>query len=103
MRMRFGASMLVALVGLLGSTQFASAQHFGANRFSAHNQPCCDAQISYSACQQQCQTSYKLVYDTVLEQRWHTCYKQVKQTVMKQVQKTCYKTECKTCYRDCVK
>ena len=53
------------------------------------------------ACQQQCKTCYKLVYDTVLEKRWHTCYQTVQETVMKQVCKTCYREECRTCYKTC--
>ena len=61
--------------------------------------PCCDAQCCFSDCQQQCKTCYKLVYDTVLEKRWHTCYQTVNETVMKPVCKTCYKTVQETCSR----
>jgi len=45
----------------------------------------------YSACQQQNRVCYKLVYDTVMEKRWHTSYKTVCETVNKQVTKTCYR------------
>ncbi len=50
-------------------------------------------------CTCQMKTSYKLVYDTVLEKRWTTCYQTVQETVMKQVCRTCYRDECKTCYK----
>ena len=60
----------------------------------------CDAQCCFSDCQQQCKTSYQLVYDTVLEKRWHTCYQTVHETVMKPVCKTCYRTIKETCYKN---
>src|SRR5438270_5297098 len=99
MRMRLGAPLLAALVGLLGAVQQATAGNCGCEKYSA--QPCCDAQCCFTSCQQQCKTCYKLVYDTVLEKRWHTCYKTVQETVMKQVCETCYREECKTCYKPC--
>ena len=77
MRMRLGAPLLVALVGLFGAAGSAAASHCGAATYSCCEQPCCDAQCCFSSCQQQCRTCYKLVYDTVLEKRWQTCYKQV--------------------------
>src|SRR3954471_22070015 len=102
MRMRLGAPLLVALVGLLGAVQQAAASHCcGAATYSACPESCCDAQCCFTPCQQQCRTCYKLVYDTVLEKRWHTCYQTVQETVMKQVCKTCYREECKTCFKPC--
>src|SRR5262245_3578649 len=98
MRMRLGAPLLVALVGLAIQVQSAAASHCGAATYSSCSQPCCDAQCCFPTCQAQCKTCYKLVYDTVLEKRWHTCYKTVSETVMKPVCKTCYRDECKTCY-----
>ena len=101
MRMRLGAPLLAAMVGLLGAVQYAAAAHCGCSNYSCCPQPCCDAQCCFPTCQQQCKTCYKLVYDTVLEKRWQTCYQTVQETVMKQVCKTCYRQECKTCYRSC--
>ena len=86
MRMRLGAPLLAALVSLLGAVQHASASHCGAEKYTCcAAAPCCDAQCCFTACQQQCCTCYKLVYDQVLEKRWHTCYKTVHETVMKPV------------------
>ena len=99
MRMRLGAPLLAALVGLLGAVQPAAAGDCGAAKYASCPEPCCDAQCCFSSCQQQCRTCYKLVYDTVLEKRWHTCYQTVQETVMKPVCKTCYREECKTCYK----
>src|SRR5215472_4458523 len=100
MRMRLGAPLLAVLVGLLGAVQHAAASDCGSAKYSSCS-PCCDAQCCFTACQQQCRTCYKLVWDTVLEKRWHTCYRTVQETVMKPVCKTCYREECKTCYKTC--
>jgi len=99
MRMRKGAPLFFALAALLGLAQAASASHCGALRFSSLSRACGDAQCCYSACQQQNRVCYKLVYDDVIEKRWHTCYKTVCETVNKQVCKTCYKEEVR--YKDC--
>src|SRR5688572_29499126 len=101
MRMRKGAPLLFALVALLGAIQSASASHCGAARFSIFRNANCDAQNCYSSCQEQNRVCYKLVYDNVMEKRWHTSYKTVCETVNKQVTRTCYRDECKTMYRDC--
>src|SRR5579859_5398335 len=77
MRMRMGAPLWVALVSLWGAAQTASAGICGAGLFSSLKQPCCDAQCCFSSCQEQGRVSYKLVYDTVNETRFHTCYKTV--------------------------
>src|ERR1700720_1459660 len=100
MRMRLGAPLLAAMVGLLGAVNPAKAAHCGAASYDGCAQPCSDAQCCFTPCQQQCKTCYKLVYDTVLEKRWHTCYQTVQETVMKPVCKTCYRDECKTCYKN---
>src|SRR5438552_18155752 len=99
MRMRLGAPLLAAVVGLLGAVQLAAAGDCGATRYGSGTQPCCDAQCCFTSCQNQCRTCYKLVYDTVLEKRWQTSYRTVNETVMQQVQKTCYRNECRTCYK----
>ena len=99
MRMRLAAPLLAALVALLGAVQQAAASHCGATEYTCCTEPSSDAQSCFTPCQQQCRTCYKLVYDTVLEKRWHTCYKTVNETVMKPVCKTCYREECKTCYK----
>ena len=64
MRIRLGAPSLVVAVCLFGAVQQASASICGAGKYSGCNE--CDAQSSYSSCQSQCRTTYKLVYDTVL-------------------------------------
>jgi hypothetical protein len=97
MRMRLGVPLLAAMVGLLGASQYAAAAFCGAAKYASCGEPCCDAQCCFPACQQQTRTCYKLVYDTVLEKRWHTCCQTVQETVMKPVCKTCYREECKTC------
>ena len=101
MKMRKGAPLLIALVALLGAAQAASASHCGAVGYDSCSEGCSDAQSCFPACQQQSRVCYKLVYDTVMEKRWHTCYKTVCETVNKQVCKTCFKDECKTMYREC--
>ena len=72
MRMRLRAPLLAALLGLLGAVQPAAASHCGAAKYNCCPEPCCDAQCCYTSCQQECKTCYKLVYDKVLETRWHT-------------------------------
>jgi len=89
MRMRLAVPLLTALAGLCLAAQQAAASHCGAESYGCSPQPSCDAQCCFPACQQQCKTCYKLVYDTVLEKRWHTCYQTVQETVMKNVCKTC--------------
>src|SRR5262245_31745761 len=101
MRMRLGAPLLAALVGLLGAVQTARASHCGAGNYDCCPQNSCDAQCCFTSCKQQCRPCYKLVYDTCLETRWHTCYQNVTETVMKPVCKTCYREECRTCYKPC--
>lgn len=101
MKMRMGAPLLFALIALLGATQAATASHCGAARFSIFRNNSCDAQNCYSSCQQQNRVTYKLVYDTVEEKRWHTSYKTETVTVNKQVTRVCYKDECKTMYKQC--
>src|SRR5262245_42607395 len=100
MRMRLGVPLL-AFAGLLGAVQTAAAANCGAANYSGSIQPCADAQTNFAAQQQQTRTCYQLVYDNVMETRWHTCYQTVQETVMKPVTKTCYREECKTCYKKC--
>ena len=47
MRMRLGAPLLVAVVGLLGAVQTAAAAHCGAASYGCCPQPCCDAQCCF--------------------------------------------------------
>src|SRR5262249_34218785 len=96
MRMRMGAPLLVALCSLFGAVQYASAQTCGAARYSGCCPPSCDAQTCFSSNCGESRPSYRLVYDNVMEKRWHTCYKTVCETVNKTVTKTCYREECKT-------
>ncbi len=101
MKMRKRAPLLFALIALLGAAQAASASHCGAARFSIFRNTGCDAQNCFSSCQQQNRVTYKLVYDTVEEKRWHTSYKNETITVNKQVSRVCYKDECRTMYKEC--
>jgi len=61
MRMRLGAPLLAAMVGLLTAAQYAAAAHCGCSNYGCCPQPCCDAQSCFPTCQQQCKTCYKLV------------------------------------------
>src|SRR5205807_2051819 len=100
MRIRLAAPLLAA-AALFGGIRSAAASHCGADGYGCCPEPCCDAQSCFPTCQQECKPSYKLVWDTVMEKRWHTCYHTVHETVMKPVCKTCYREECKTCYKTC--
>jgi hypothetical protein len=96
MRIRVVAPLLAALVA---ATATAQAGDCGAAKYASaagpvHGDHNCFT--NYKACNRTC---YKLVYDTVVEKRWHTCYQTVEETVMKPVCKTCYREECKTCYK----
>ena len=101
MSKRLGAPLVAAVVGLFWAANPASAALLGATKYANCPDSCCDAQSCFSSVQQQCRTRYQLVYDTVLEKRFHTCYQTVRETVMKPVCKTCYRTEQKTCYKTC--
>jgi hypothetical protein len=100
MRMRVGA-LLAAVTGLVAQAQLATAGHGGAANYSSCPQPVASAHVSFPACQQQLQPGYRLVYDNVMETRWHTTYQTVQETVMKQVCKTCYREEPRTTYKTC--
>src|SRR5437763_1326919 len=100
MRLRLVAPLLVAWVAIVAATQ-ARAAYCGAASYGCCNQPVAEAQCSYPACQAQSATSYRLVYDTVVEKRWHTTYKTVHETVLKSVTKTVCKEECRTTMRPC--
>ena len=99
MRVRLGAPLAAAVVGLFWAASPASAAFLGATKYANCSQPCCDAQCCYSSCAAAVPHPLQLVYDTVQEKRWHTCYQTVSETVMKPVCKTCYRTEQKTCYK----
>src|SRR5438552_6203064 len=102
MRIRLLAPVLV--VALVAAHE-ARAAHCGAAGYGSCSQPVGEAQCSYSACQAESATSYRLVYDTVVEKRWHTTYQTVHETVMKPVTRTVYRDECRTecrpCYESC--
>ena len=72
MMLRKGAPLWVALVGMFFTVQYAAASHCGATQYSGCCQTSGEAQCSYSDCQQQHRACYKLVYDNVMEKRWHT-------------------------------
>src|ERR1700755_1019083 len=99
MRIRKGAPWLIALLATVAASQTASAHLPGAKRFACGDN-CGDASSSF-ANQAQTRVAYKLVYDTVMEKRWHTVYKTVSETVNTQVTKTVYKEESSTQYRPC--
>src|SRR6516164_7290892 len=52
MRIRLGASLVVALAGLFGAATTAAASHCGAATYNCCSQPQCDAQCCFSSCQQ---------------------------------------------------
>ncbi|MCY2948287.1 MAG: hypothetical protein NTZ71_08945 [Planctomycetota bacterium] len=101
MKLRLGVPIVAALVGLLGFTPAASASHVGAGNFSSCCNPCDDAQGVFSSAWRLFKPRYQLVFDTVLEKRWHTTYQTVNETVLKDVKKTCYREETRTCYKPC--
>jgi len=101
MKLRLGVPIVAALVGLLGFTPAASASHVGAGNFSSCCNPCDDAQGVFSSACRLFKPRYQLVFDTVLEKRWHTTYQTVNETVLKDVKKTCYREETRTCYKPC--
>ena len=84
MKKRLLAPLVVALVSLLAAAQPAFAQHVGATHYGSSSASC-DAQTVYASSQLQNRVTYKLVYDDVLEKRWHTTYQTVTETVNKQV------------------
>src|SRR5262245_40747599 len=100
MWMRMGVTLGV-VIGLFAAAQSARASHCGAASYGCCPQPACDAQCCYPTASSQLRTTYKLVYDTVMEKRWVTCYQTVQETVMKNVTRTCYRDECQTCYKPC--
>ena len=101
MKMRLGAPLLLAMAGLFGLGSSAQASHCGCTQYAGWSNPCCDAQCCFTASQAQTKASYRLVYDTVTEKRFHVCHQTVCETVMRPVCKTCYRTEQRTCYKQC--
>ena len=57
MRMRMGATLLVAVCGLFGTVGGASASHCGAASYGCCPQPCCEAQSCYPSASQQMKRS----------------------------------------------
>src|SRR5438552_532910 len=100
MRMQWGMPLGVAVVGLLWAASTVHAAHCGCTSFPACGNPC-DAQCCFNAAQQQTRTTYRLVWDCVLEKRFHVCHQTVCETIMKPVCRTCYRNEQRTCYRQC--
>ncbi len=98
MKMRKGAPLLFALATLLSAVPVASASTCGAVSYACCD-GCGDAQNCFSVCQQQNRVCYRLVYDNVMEKRWHTCYKT--ECYTNQVTKTCFREECQTRFREC--
>src|SRR5262245_50935478 len=77
MRMRLGAPLAMAVVGLLWAASNSQAAHCGSTGFGVLKRPASDAQCCFSSSQQQTRTCYKLVWDTVTEKRFHTCHQTV--------------------------
>ena len=88
MTIRWGASLAFTLALALADGSSVRAGHCGAAKYSGECDPCSDAQVSFTSCQNGCKPSYKLVYDTVTEKRFHVCHQTVCDTVMKPVSRT---------------
>src|SRR4051812_3094356 len=101
MRMRLGAPLVAAVVGLVWAAGTASAANVGAATYQASPSPAGDAQTSFAAANANCATSYRLVWDSVTEKRFQTTYQTVQETVMQPVQRTGYRTEQRTEMRPC--
>ena len=99
MMTRMGVARVAAVVAALGAASTARAGHFGATKYAAGSNPCCDAQTHFASSVAQSQPCQTVVYDTVIEKRTQTCYKTVTETVMQPVTKTAYKDEVRTCYK----
>src|SRR5438128_151020 len=82
MRIRLVVPLLSALVALFAAMPASANDCGAANAAGAAN--ACDA-CSYPAYKMRTRTKYQLVYDTVVEKRWHTCYQTVEETQMKPV------------------
>ncbi|AWM36085.1 hypothetical protein C1280_03040 [Gemmata obscuriglobus] len=97
MAIRQGAPWLAA-IAVLSVGSVALAGHFGTTKYAAGNgcSPC-DAQTNFAAGQGPC--SQQVVYDCVVEKRYHTCYQTTCETVLKPVTKTTYACEEKTCFK----
>ena len=76
----------------------ADASHCGAGSYSACPEVCGDP-CTFSRVCMIFRPRYQMVWDTVVEKRWHTCYQTVTETVLKDVQRTCYQTEERVCMR----
>src|SRR5438270_4624621 len=99
-RKQWGMPLGVAVVGLLWAASTSQAAHCGCTSFPSGGHPC-DAQCCFNAAQQQTRTSYRLVWDNVLEKRFHVCHQTVCERSMKPVCKTCVRIEQRTCYNEC--
>ncbi len=114
---KVGASMLVALAGMLTTASGVLAGHCGGATYSC----CADGtasaeQSSYVPCKATTKTVFKIVKETVpvkvmrdackeVEVTTYkmvpkTVYKDVMETVMQDVEKTCHKKVSETCYKD---
>ena len=96
MMIRKGAPWLAALA-ILGAGSAAFAGHFGTTKYSAAGGGCCDAQSNFGAGQGA--SGQQVVYDSVVEKRYHTSYQTTTETVMKPVATTTYSCEQRTCYK----
>ena len=84
MRTRFEAllSVTLALVG-------ATVAEAGLGGLACGcPQACGDPQADFAACASQGRPAYKMVYDSVLEKRFHVSYQTVSETVLKPVTRT---------------
>lgn len=99
MMRRMAAPLAVALLTLAG-TGTARANLGGLGGVPVGSTPVCgDPQVNFSECQTHTRASYRLVYDSVIEKRFHVCYETVSDTVMKPVCRTLYRDDIQTCYR----
>src|SRR5205823_3441868 len=87
----------VAACAILGVGSVAFAGYFGATKYSAAGGGCCDAQSNFAAGQGP--SGQQVVYDNVVEKRYHTSYQTTTETVLKPVTTTTYTCEQRTSYK----
>src|SRR5215472_98275 len=105
MRTRLGTSLAVAAVAVLWASPPARAGYFGATKYTGTPQPVSESQTNFAAGQAGCQPGYQVVYDNVVEKRYHTVYQDscetVRETADKQVTETVCRPVCETVMKEC--
>ena len=76
MRIRLGAYLAVSALALFGAAT-ATAGLGGLGAAGDCPSACGDPQVNFSACNNATKASCKMVYDTVMEKRFHVCYQTV--------------------------